>query len=89
MSGKDCGGSAFPTLSNIAHNSDWTDEEGMTLRDYFAAKAMHAACITDTVPGEACDALMEAAAKAKQDPAYRLCLNAYEMTDNMLKARNA
>jgi hypothetical protein len=31
---------AFPTLGNIAHNSDWLTERGMTLRDYFAAKAL-------------------------------------------------
>ena len=59
----------------------------MTLRDYFAAKAMQAMATTDMVPGEACDALAEAAADAGQDPVYRLALNAYEVADAMLKAR--
>lgn len=37
---KDTGGQAFPMLGNVGYNSDWQLEEGMTLRDYFAAKAM-------------------------------------------------
>lgn len=38
MSEKD-GGPAFPMLTNIAHNSDWATDCGMSLRDYFAAHA--------------------------------------------------
>lgn len=34
------GGSAFPMLGSVAYNSDWSIDPGMTLRDYFAAKAM-------------------------------------------------
>ncbi|WP_367073004.1 hypothetical protein [Klebsiella quasipneumoniae] len=34
------GGPAFPELGNVGYNSDWQNEPGMTLRDYFAAKAM-------------------------------------------------
>lgn len=37
---KETGGPAFPELGNIGNNSDWQSESGMTLRDYFAAKAM-------------------------------------------------
>jgi len=33
------GGPAFPSIGNVAHNSDWLTEEGMHLRDYFAAHA--------------------------------------------------
>lgn len=33
------GGPAFPTLGNVGHNSDWLSDDGMSLRDYFAAKA--------------------------------------------------
>lgn len=36
------GGPAFPELGNVGCNSDWQSESGMTLRDYFAAKAMQA-----------------------------------------------
>lgn len=89
MSGKDWGGPAFPELGNVGHQSEWQSESGMPLRDYIAIKAMHAHLITDTVPGPACDALVAAAKRARQDPIYRLCLNSYEIADNMLKARNA
>ncbi|WP_200555998.1 hypothetical protein [Klebsiella pneumoniae] len=37
---KNTGGPAFPELGNVGCNSDWQSESGMTLRDYFAAKAM-------------------------------------------------
>jgi hypothetical protein len=61
----------------------------VSLRDHFAGQAMQAHLITDTVPGEACDALIAAANKAGQDPVARLCFNAYEVADHMLVARNA
>ena len=41
MSEKDTGGPAFP--ADRLHNNEWQD--GMTLRDYFAAKAMQAVII--------------------------------------------
>ena len=59
----------------------------MSLRDYFAAKAMHAHLLTDTVPGPACDALVDAAHEAGRDPIDHLCVNAYEVADAMLRAR--
>ncbi len=34
------GGPTFPELGNVGYNSDWQCEAGMTLRDYFAAKAL-------------------------------------------------
>ena len=34
------GGPAFPTKSYDSDRMLWVEEEGMTLRDYFAAKAM-------------------------------------------------
>lgn len=39
---KDNGGPAFPMIRDIRHNPDWDHEEGMTLRDYFAVRAMQA-----------------------------------------------
>lgn len=39
---KNTGGPAFPKLKNVGCNMDWQSESGMTLRDYFAAKAMQA-----------------------------------------------
>jgi hypothetical protein len=34
------GGPAFPVLEDIRFNADWRSEFGMSMRDYFAAKAM-------------------------------------------------
>lgn len=31
---------AFPGIRNLAYNQDWVEIDGMTLRDYFAAKAL-------------------------------------------------
>jgi hypothetical protein len=40
MSAQDNGGPAFP----VPNDANVNDQEGMTLRDYFAAKAMQAMC---------------------------------------------
>jgi hypothetical protein len=84
---------AFPIIPPLdpsgrgeASGYPWADA-GMSLRDYFAARAMHALLITDTVPGPACDALLEAAAKAGREPLDHLALNAYQCADAMLRAR--
>lgn len=88
MDKPDSGGPAFPNVPDGAGDK-WADwDKGMTLRDYFAAKAMHAHLITDTVPGEACDALIDAAMKAGRDPIDQIALNAYEVADAMLRARS-
>ncbi len=88
MSKIEDGGPAFPNVPDGAGDK-WADwDKGMTLRDYFAAKAMHAHLITDTVPGEACDALIDAAMKAGRDPIDQIALNAYEVADAMLRARS-
>ena len=55
------GGPAFP-------RTQWPNETGMTLRDYFAAKAMQG--------------LMDAAM-----PMPEIAQAAYQMADDMLKAR--
>lgn len=91
MSAADMGGPAFPTQQERGPHGDVVEwaQPGMSLRDYFAAKAMQAQVITDMVPGEACDALMEAAAAAGQDPVFRLALTSYEIADAMLRARSA
>jgi len=66
------GGPAFPTTKPLEH---WGDpNQGMTLRDYFAAKAMQAILIHHKL--EDCDDFVVAS-------------NAYQMADFMLKARQA
>lgn len=67
------GGPAFP-----ANHFDLTDEEhGMTMRDYFAAKAMQA------VP------MPQSALHDVQAGYDRIASHAYKMADAMLKARTA
>ena len=66
---KDTGGPAFPAPAGVAHIT----EQGMTLRDYFAAKAMQgiiSAWNTGMPPGQ----LTSEAA--------------YQYADAMIKARN-
>lgn len=89
MSGRiDDGGPAFPSTNNVELGGFVTPgHQGMSLRDFFAAQAMHAHLITDTVPGEACNALVEAADNAGREPMDHLCFNAYEVADAMLRAR--
>ena len=69
MNNKIYGGAAFPQ-SGYAH---WAPEGGMTLRDYFAAKAMQS-----MVSAEYSDRLDSAT----------WCQHAYQMADAMLEARN-
>ena len=90
----DDGGPAFPCLPPLGADNTAAAgypyvSAGASLRDLFALAAMHAHLITDAVPGEACDALLEAAAHAGREPLDHLCFNAYEVADAMLKARAA
>ena len=66
------GGPAFPlqTWDSVIHSPK--TETGMTLRDYFAAKAMQAAYEQGVHPYD----MLDCAARA------------YQMADAMLKARN-
>ncbi len=65
---KETGGPAFPQTSASANTTDWC---GMTLRDYFAAKAMEA-ILSDPNYSSPDDKLAEAS---------------YWIADAMLKAR--
>jgi hypothetical protein len=73
MNNTNTGGSAFPAL--YAGNG----AEGMTLRDYFAAKAMQGFAMDDALCNEA-----STAPEWFKDIAE----SAYELADAMLKARN-
>ncbi|MDQ0068305.1 hypothetical protein J2W34_000079 [Variovorax boronicumulans] len=84
------GGSAFPSPGVVLQNDSDCQQgayAGMSLRDHFAGLAMQAHLITDTVPGDACEALLEAAERAGREPLDHLAFNAYEAADAMLKAR--
>ncbi len=65
------GGPAFPTHPDGALIND-----GMTLRDYFAAKAMQA-CLQNARPEDT------------DEPLITWAQDAYDMADAMLKARKA
>ena len=67
------GGPAFPD-SYYTDDGEWAKRDGMTLRDYFAAKAMQA-YFTDPNVGFGSD-VIEAGSQA-----------AYRIADAMLKAR--
>jgi hypothetical protein len=79
----DDGGPAFPWGEHGAHLG------GMSLRDYFAAKALQAEIITSTSDAtpESADAVIDAAARAGRTPMEQIAFNAYEWADAMLKAR--
>lgn len=65
----DTGGPAFPTLADNGHAMN---QDGMTLRDWFAGKAMQSLML---------------AAKTSQDVDL-LSKGAYQMADAMLKERS-
>lgn len=78
------GGPAFPTESAHQSGQSTWHFEGMTLRDYFAAKALpsvYSAAIVDAAGGSG----------LFSDPDWRvgLALDTYAMADAMLKARAA
>jgi len=69
MSNTNTGGPAFPTTKPLEH---WGDpNQGMTLRDYFAAKAMQSFATTDRMLWSN----------------ERMAAEAYDVADAMLKAR--
>lgn len=69
---KDTGGPAFPTTKPL---DSWGDpNQGMSLRDYFAAKAMQA-CLRNAKPEDT------------DEPLITWAQDAYDMADAMLKAR--
>lgn len=85
MSKQKDGGSAFPTMyPNLnSHTGGVIVQGGMTLRDYFAAKAMQSSFAGD-------GARMLAARDGRYDGtnwAEIVASNAYEMADAMLEER--
>lgn len=76
MSDKNTGGYAFPSEKIVKHPGQFTPEriptDGMTLRDYFAAKALQGALAHD-------------ARVSNEGAVARGC---YLMADAMLEARN-
>jgi len=86
VSTRETGGPAFPT-------TEFFDEKpvgqlpGMTLRDYFAGKAMHAELNTAGMHAGAAAALNAAAKKARRTVERQIAFNAYMLADAMLAER--
>ena len=70
---KDTGGPAFPT--EVVNTNDGYIHQGMTLRDYFAAKAMQGLVSSDIERGP--------------DQVHHIVESAYIIANAMLKARKA
>lgn len=82
------GGPAFPILERGAAGLELTSP-GMSCRALFAAILMHGEAVTCGVPGEACEALVEAAAKAGADVVDQMAMNAVQGADALLRALTA
>ena len=98
MANIDDGGAAFPCSKRILENfmdecGYWrtrtvtVEVGGMSLRDYFAAKAMHAELNTAGMLEGPRDALADAAAHSGRSVEDQIAFNAYELADAMLRAR--
>lgn len=70
---KDNGGFAFPK----AHDSRYPDEQGMTLRQYYAGQAMQAFLMKDAILDDS---------DTSQEWLKKTAVAAYEMADAMLEA---
>lgn len=87
------GGPAFPQTMVIGPNGQITSGwdgygmGGMTLRDYFAAKAMHAELATAGAFVAPAEALAEAAERAGNTIEAQIAINAYALADAMLAER--
>jgi hypothetical protein len=74
------GGPAFPSMRDMRHNPDFDHEEGMSIRDYFAATAMQA-----WLSGWPSEAPHPA---STDDKGARIAKLSYAMADAMIQARN-
>jgi hypothetical protein len=74
------GGAAFPMQFD-----DIASQNGMSLRDYFAAKAMQG--WVAALPAEGLDELDNAPRHVFQEHAFEVAKAAYDYADAMLKAR--
>ena len=81
MKATNTGGPAFPAGERFEGVDGWQTEPGMTLRDYFAAKAMQALIARESSGAFNFEAY-------PNDP-WRVALWAYDVADQMLKVRDA
>lgn len=81
MSARDNGGPAFPSHGSMGEVA----QEGMTLRDYFAAKFMQGTVAN----AESFASLLNAAENAEVGPTALLAMEAYAAADAMIAERAA
>jgi len=77
------GGFAFPAPNSANANG----QEGMTLRDWFAGKALEGELASSSTE-MSCRATSEAATRAGRTVESHIALNCYKLADAMLAARN-
>lgn len=96
MKSADDGGPAFPRhqLEDVlddeapgGRRQTLVSYAGMSLRDYFAAKAMHAELVTAGALEGPRDALVEAACVAEREIEDQVAFNAYKLADAMIAQR--
>lgn len=84
------GGPAFPVVHpNPRTGEPYIRSVGMSLRDYFAAKAMHAELVTAGALPEPAMALALGAEKAGHTIEQHIAFNAYRLADAMVAERKA
>ncbi len=81
---KETGGPAFPVDAELCQDITVEEQRGMTLRDYFAAKAMQAMLPTYDIPLVFDDETWKEGEKTMPE---LIAIDAYVMADAMLKAR--
>lgn len=86
MSEKNNGGPAFPGPDQQEQRENI--HEGMSLRDYFAAKALGGLTASLSSP-DACEWFVVNAVREDIEPKDRVARAAYEYADAMLRARAA
>jgi hypothetical protein len=85
----DDGGPAFPVSEEAARGKVAGVYGGMTQRALMATILMHSELTTCGVPGEACEALIRAAADSGREPEYQMAHNAVQCADALLAALSA
>lgn len=70
----------------IPHDGQADYTGGLTLRDYFAGKVMHAE-VTTMVDGPAAEAMAEACAESGESVPDHVARISYELADAMMRAR--
>lgn len=80
MSNIEDGGPAFPFTELNGDGTHYGQSQGMTLRDYFAAKALPQAYASSVAEMDRTG--------YPEDWRYGVALDAYSMADAMLRARN-